>query len=210
MATLSDWRSIRLDPKVPVVVATKNEHKFGEIATLWGQFLPPIALAGDNFPDVDETGDTYEANAVLKATALAELLQQPALADDSGIEVVGMRRGPGVLSARTPYVGAPSPERNENVLRSLTGKTRRARFVSVCALVIPDHQPIVARGEVEGLIADHPMGTNGFGYDPIFWYPPYGATFGQVEPEQKHAVSHRGNAIRALKALISPLVAQSR
>jgi XTP/dITP diphosphohydrolase len=191
------------------VVATKNLDKFREIATLWGAFLPPVAIAGDDYPDVDEHGDTYEENAVLKAAAVAELVKGPALADDSGIEVEAMAWGPGVRSARTPFVGASSPERNDNVLRSIAGKTRKARFVSVCALVVPRFEPVVARGEVEGLIAEHPMGTSGFGYDPIFWYPPYGATFGQVDSARKHAVSHRGNAIRALQALIAPLVSHS-
>jgi XTP/dITP diphosphohydrolase len=195
---------------VPIVVATKNRDKFREIETLWGAFLPPVVIAGDNYPDVDENGDTYEQNAVLKAWALAELVKGPALADDSGIEVEAMGWGPGVRSARTPFVAASSPERNETVLRSIAGKTRKARFVSVCALVVPGYQPVVARGEVEGLIAEHPMGTNGFGYDPIFWYPPYAATFGQIDSARKHAVSHRGNAIHALQVLVAPLIIQSR
>lgn len=204
------WQSIRLDPRVPIVMATKNRDKFREIATLWGTFLPPVAAAGDDYPDVDEVGSTYEENAVLKAAALAQRTDGPALADDSGIEVEAMGWGPGVRSARTPFVGASSAERNQNVLRSIQGKSRAARFVSVCALVVPGFEPVVARGEVEGLIAELPLGTNGFGYDPIFWYPPYGATFGQVESARKHAVSHRGNAIRALQSLIVPLVTQPR
>ena len=209
MSSAASWQSIRLDANVPIVVATKNRDKFREIAALWGNFHPRIAIAGDEFPDVDETGATYEENAVLKAAALARIIEGPALADDSGIEVVAMARGPGVRSARTPFVGASPRERNENVLRSISGRTRRARFVSVCALAVPGHEPIVARGVVEGLIAEKPTGNNGFGYDPIFWYPPYRATFGEVDAERKNAVSHRGNAIRTLQGLIVSLVSPS-
>jgi len=203
---LRDWHLIRLDPARPIVVATKNLDKFREIETLWGAFAPPVMIAGDAYPDVDEHGDTYEENAVTKASALAEIIGGPALADDSGIEVEAMGWAPGVRSARTPRVGALSPERNENVLRLVEGKTRAARFVSVCVLVVPGFTPVIARGEVEGVIAERSFGTHGFGYDPIFWYPPYGATFGQVEAARKHAVSHRGRAVRALQEKVRQLV----
>ena len=188
------------------MVATKNLDKFREIETLWGTFRPTVVIAGDAYPDVDEHGDTYEENAVTKASALAEIIGGAALADDSGIEVEAMDWGPGVRSARTPRVGALSPERNEHVLRLVEGKSRAARFVSVCVLVVPGFTPLIARGEVEGVIAQHSLGTNGFGYDPIFWYPPYGATFGQVEAARKHAVSHRGRAVRALQEKLARLV----
>jgi XTP/dITP diphosphohydrolase len=197
---------MRLDPRRPIVVASKNRDKYREIQTLWGSFLPPVVIADDRYPEVAETGETYEENAILKAAALAEITGGPALADDSGIEVEALGFGPGVRSARTPYVGAPSPVRNENLLRAVEGKSRAARFVSTCVLVVPGYEPVVARGQVEGVIADQSLGTNGFGYDPVFWYPPYGATFGQVDSARKHAVSHRGNAVCALKAMIAPLV----
>jgi XTP/dITP diphosphohydrolase len=203
---LRDWRKLRLDVRVDIAVATKNAHKFREILTLWGSFLPRVVIAGDRYPDIDEHGETYEENAVLKAGTLAEILGAPALADDSGIEVEAVDWGPGVRSARTPYEGALPEVRNENVLHAVEGKSRVARFVSVCSLVVPGYEPIVARGEVEGLIAERPLGENGFGYDPIFWYPPYNATFGQVPSNLKHAVSHRGRAIRALQAKLAPLI----
>ncbi|MDQ6766494.1 MAG: non-canonical purine NTP pyrophosphatase [Candidatus Eremiobacteraeota bacterium] len=203
---LNDWRAIRLDRARPIVAATKNADKFRELATLWGSFVPQLVIAGDVYPDVNESGETYEENAVMKASALAAIIGAPALADDSGIEVEAMGWGPGVRSARTPRVGAASPERNENVLQSVAGKSRAARFVSVCVVVVPGYEPIVARGEVEGIIAQRSLGNNGFGYDPIFWYPPYDATFGQVDAASKHAVSHRGRAVRALMAKLAPLV----
>ena len=197
---------LRLDPATPIVVATKNLDKFNEIRTIWGSFLPPVAIAGPDYPDVEETGDTYEDNAVIKAVALAHIVGGPALADDSGIEVEAMGWGPGLLSARTPRPNSTPSERNENVLRSIKGESRTARFVSACAFVVPGYEPIVARGEVEGVIAERSLGTNGFGYDPIFCYPPYEATFGQVESSRKHAVSHRGRAIRALQDRVRALV----
>lgn len=206
MPELRDWRTIRLDPRVPIAAATKNVDKFREIQTLWAAFKPPVKMAGDAYPEVDETGETYEENAVTKATALAQIIGGPALADDSGIEVEAMGWGPGVRSARTPRVGAASPERNANVLREVEGKSRAAIFVSVCVLVVPGYEPVTARGEVEGVIAQRSLGNNGFGYDPIFWYPPYEATFGQVEAARKHAVSHRGRAVRALQEKLQPLV----
>ncbi len=206
MESLRGWHLIRLDRNTPIAVATKNADKFREIATLWGAFAPPLVMEGESYPDVDEHGETYEENAIAKAAALAEISGGPALADDSGIEVEAMGWGPGVRSARTPRVGALSPERNQNVLKAVAGKSRAARFVSVCALVVAGFQPVAARGEVEGLIAERSVGENGFGYDPVFWYPPYGATFAQVEAARKHAVSHRGRAVRALQRKIVSLV----
>jgi XTP/dITP diphosphohydrolase len=206
LAPLRDWHLIRLDPTVSISVATKNHDKFREISELWGSFLPPVVIAGASYPGVDETGETYEENAVEKVAALAEISRGPALADDSGIEVEAMGWAPGVRSARTPHVGATPEERNENILRAVEGKSRACRFVCVCALVVPGYEPVVARGEVEGLVARRSLGSNGFGYDPIFWYPPYEATFGQVEAARKHAVSHRGRAIHALQNKLAQLI----
>jgi len=191
---------------MPITIATGNSDKLREIITLWGSFLPPVAAAHGDYHEVDETGETYEENATIKAAALAELIKGPALADDSGIEVEALGWGPGVRSARTPYAGAPPAERNENILRAVSGKGRAARFVSVCALVVPGYEPVIGRGEVQGSIAERALGSNGFGYDPIFFYPPYGATFAQIEAHQKHAVSHRGEAVRALQLGIATLV----
>ena len=197
-------RIVRLDPLVAVRVATRNADKGRELITLWGAKPPPLVLAAKEYPEVDETSDTYEGNALLKARALAEATGGPALADDSGIEVEALAWGPGVKSARTPSASASWQERNEYILRAVdaSGGSRRARFVCVCALLVLGSEPVLARGEVEGLIADAPRGDNGFGYDPIFVYPPYGSTFAQVPAEMKHAVSHRGRAVRALRAML--------
>jgi XTP/dITP diphosphohydrolase len=195
-----------LDPDVPVAVATKNVDKLQELITLWGPVPPPLIMPPSEFPDVDERFATYEENAVLKAEVLARSINGPALADDSGIEVEALDWKPGVKSARTPSPTSTPAQRNEAILRQLAAMpnaSRRARFVCVCALVIPGRTPIVARGEVEGLIAPEPRGTSGFGYDPIFFYPPYGATFGEAGAQKKNMVSHRARAVRALRAELS-------
>ena len=115
-----------------------------------------------------------------------------------------MQWGPGVLSARTPSAQATWEQRNANILDGVArgAGSRRARFVCVCALVVPGFDPVIARGEVEGTIADWPRGTNGFGYDPIFVYPPYRKTFAEIPAAMKHGVSHRGRAVRALRGLL--------
>jgi len=191
---------VLLDPAVSVAVATKNRDKFNELVALWGQRAPKLVMPGVEYPDVDERFATYDENAVLKAEVLSHVVGGPALADDSGIEVEALDWGPGVRSARTPAPDSTPLERNEHILRELAKRpiaSRRARMVCVCALVVPGRTPIIARGEVEGLIAPESRGAAGFGYDPIFFYPPFGATFGEAGSERKHAVSHRGNAMRA-------------
>jgi XTP/dITP diphosphohydrolase len=192
---------MRLDPRVPIAVATKNADKFGELVMLWGDTLPVLVPPGDEYPDVEEPHATYEENALLKATELARLRGGPALADDSGIEVDALGWAPGVVSARTPSPDSTPGERNADILGRLAALgdvSRRARYVCVCALVVPGQEPLIGRGEVEGEIARESRGPNGFGYDPIFYYPPYGRTFGEVGIAMKHAVSHRARAIRAL------------
>jgi XTP/dITP diphosphohydrolase len=186
------------------MIASRNADKVRELRTLWGAEPPPLVEPGDLYPDVEETADTYEGNALLKARALSGASGGPALADDSGIEVEAMGSGPGVLSARTPSPDASWDERNAHILRCVAqgSGSRRARFICVCALVVPGFEPIIARGEVEGLIAQAPAGDNGFGYDPIFFYPPYGQTFAQLPAELKHAVSHRGRAVRTLRTML--------
>lgn len=194
---------MRLDPRVPVAVATRNAAKLRELLALWGPELPALVAPGPEYPEVAETGTSYEENALLKARALAALCRGPALADDSGIEVEALGWGPGILSARTPSVDSSWQERNAHVIAACDAfgdPARRARFVSVCALAVPGFEPVLARGEVEGSIALAPAGDAGFGYDPIFIYPRFGMTFAQAGNEGKHSVSHRGGAVRALRA----------
>ena len=193
--------SLVLSAAGPILVATKNPHKLRELLALWGTAPPPLAAA-KLVPDVDERFDTYEENAILKARSLAEQINGPALGEDSGIEVEALGWGPGVRSARTPFPNSTPAERNENILSELRGRVgaeRQARYVCACALLVPGLDPIVARGECEGRIADGPRGSAGFGYDPIFMYPPFEMTFAEAGQEKKNAVSHRSKAIRALR-----------
>ena len=196
---------MRLDPRVPIAVATRNAGKLRELFALWGSELPLLVAPGPEYPDVEETGSTYEENALLKARALAAVCDGPALADDSGIQVEALGWGPGVLSARTPSADSSWQERNAHIISAcdaFSDPARRARFVSVSALVVPGLEPVLARGEVEGSIALAPAGDAGFGYDPIFIYPPFGMTFARAGDERKHSVSHRGRAVRALRAML--------
>lgn len=200
---------LRLSASQPIFVATKNPAKLRELLRLWGDAPPPLSEAPAAYEPVDETFDTYEENAILKARSLASLVDAPALADDSGIEVEALGWGPGVRSARTPFPQSAPEERNENILAELRGRVgaeRRARFVCVCALVVPGFDPMVARGECDGLISDEPRGVAGFGYDPIFWYPPFGMSFAEAGQEKKNQVSHRANAVRALREKLHALL----
>ena len=194
-----------LNPRVPVGVATRNAGKLRELFALWGDELPSLVAPGPEYGEVVESGSTYEANALLKARALSVARGGPALADDSGIEVEALGWGPGVLSARTPSAESTWQARNSHIIAACDAVgdcSRRARFVSVCVLVVPGFEPVVARGEVEGSIALAPAGEAGFGYDPIFVYPPFGMTFAQAGDERKHSVSHRGRAVRALRSML--------
>jgi XTP/dITP diphosphohydrolase len=177
------------------VLATGNAHKVPEIAEILG---PSFALDAVD-PDVEETGTTFEENALLKARAVAARTGRLALADDSGIEVDALGGGPGVHSARWTDEHDWIPR----VLRETAGVSwpdRTGRFVSAAAAVWPDGREIVVRGVVEGHIATDGRGNGGFGYDPIF-VPDEGdgRTFGEMSAIEKHALSHRGRAFRALR-----------
>ena len=182
-----------------VVLATGNAHKVEEIAHILG---PGWAVEARD-PGVEETGDSFEANAVLKAAAVSHASGSLAVADDSGIEIDALDGRPGVHSARWTEEANWIPR----VLRELggaEGPERSARYVAAAAAVWPDGREVVVRGTVEGTIADAPRGTGGFGYDPIF-VPAEGdgRTFGEMTAEEKHALSHRGRAFRSLADLLT-------
>jgi XTP/dITP diphosphohydrolase len=177
------------------VLATGNAHKVPEIAEILG---PAFVLDAVD-PDVEETGTTFEENALLKARAVVARTGRLALADDSGIEVDALGGGPGVHSARW----TEEPDWIPRVLRETAGVAwpqRTGRFVSAAAAVWPDGRQLVVRGVVEGHIATEARGAGGFGYDPIF-VPDEGdgRTFGEMSATEKHALSHRGRAFRTLR-----------
>ena len=188
-----------------LLVATTNPHKLAEIrALLAGLPVRIETLAAHPACGApDETGTTFAANARLKAGYYAGRSGLRTVADDSGLEIDALDGAPGVRSAR--FNGASYPEKFTAIyelLRARGGGGSTARFV--CALAVADRGRIVfeARGVVEGRIAPAPAGDGGFGYDPIFFYPPYGRTLAELAPAEKAAISHRGQAFRALRGFL--------
>ena len=179
-----------------IVLATGNPHKVDEVAHILG----PRWLVDHRDPAVEETGATFEENALLKARAVTSATGELSVADDSGIEVDALQGRPGIHSARWTEEDDWIP-RLLRELGNTTGAARSARYVSAAAAVWPDGRELVVRGMVEGRVADRPRGTGGFGYDPIF-VPDEGdgRTFGEMSPDEKHAMSHRGRAFRELFA----------
>jgi XTP/dITP diphosphohydrolase len=187
-----------------LLIATTNPNKVKEIRrVLDGADVEVITLEG--WPDLvapEETGRTFEDNARLKATYYARATGQVTVAEDSGIEIDALGGVPGVESARYAGEATSYPEKFARLYAALdrTGtRDRAARFVCALAMASPDAILFEARGVIEGRVAHEPAGSGGFGYDPFFFYPPYGRTLGQVTPEEKLAVSHRGQAFRKLR-----------
>ena len=185
-----------------LVIATHNPGKRAEIAALLAPFRVDVVGAAElGLPEPEETGATFEANAALKALAAANASALPALADDSGLVVPALGGAPGIYSAR--WAG---PDRNfaramALVEERLAGSTdHRAVFVAVLALAWPEGHIESFRGEAHGALVFPPRGTRGFGYDPIFLPEGRGLTFGEMAPEEKHAISHRADAFRKLVA----------
>jgi XTP/dITP diphosphohydrolase len=184
------------------VLASRNEKKLKEmqdiLSTLGIEVVLPSQLGIDI--EVEETGSTFEENALLKARAVMEAAGIPAIADDSGLVVDALGGGPGVYSARYGGPELDDGGRIRLLLQNLLGQTRRScRFVCAIACVFPNGDVVTARGECEGVVAFAPQGEGGFGYDPVFFLPSLKRTMAQLSPEEKHQVSHRGNALRQLK-----------
>ena len=185
-----------------VVLASKNQHKLVEMRAILGKLGIDVVLESELGVDVEveETGTTFEENSYLKAEAVMKATGLPALADDSGIAVDALNGEPGVYSAR--YGGDESLDDWGRLLLLLRNMEkipdgqRTGRFVSVITLVYPDGRSVQARGEAEGEILPEAHGTGGFGYDPIFYFPPAGKTFAELTAEEKNQVSHRANALR--------------
>ena len=185
-----------------VVLASKNPHKLVEISKITEKFGFELVLESDVGVDIDveETGSTFEENSFLKAEAVMKATGLPALADDSGIAVDALNGEPGIYSARYGFDESLDDRGRLNLLLKNTENVpddkRQAKFVCVITLVTPQGQTIQARGEVHGMLLRAPAGENGFGYDPIFYYPPFGKSLAQVSPEEKNRVSHRANALK--------------
>lgn len=188
-----------------LLIATTNPGKLKEIADILEGVPVTLLTLNDRRPIVEpeETGTTFEENARLKARYYSSATGLVSVADDSGIEIDALDKAPGVHSARWEGTDYPTKFRKIQDLfreRGVTGST--ARFVCSVALADGDTILFEARGTVEGEIVAEPRGTNGFGYDPIFWYPPYGCTVAELDRQRKAEVSHRGKAFRQLRAFL--------
>jgi XTP/dITP diphosphohydrolase len=198
-----------------LLIATTNQGKLREYAALLGDL--PLALTSlrdlaiDD--DVEETGATFEENALLKARYYAERSGKLAWADDSGLEVAVLGGEPGVYSARYAGPGASDAERNSFLLKKLEGvpfHARLARFVCVVALALPDGTTATVEGVLPGVIELAPRGANGFGYDPLFYLVDENCTLGELPAERKNAISHRARAAHAARDLLAQWVAEGR
>ena len=185
-----------------VVLASKNKHKLVEISQITEKFGFDLVLQSELGVDIDveENGSTFEENSFIKAEAVMKATGLPALADDSGIAVDALNGEPGIYSARYGFDDTLDDWGRLCLLLKNTEHVpdgqRQAQFVCVITMVTPDGQVIQARGEIHGQLTREPRGENGFGYDPIFYYPPFGKTTAQISAEEKHEVSHRGKALR--------------
>lgn len=190
-----------------MIFATGNMGKMKEIKAILGDIGEEILSMKEAGIDMNivEDGSTFEENAIIKAKAVMERTGKLALADDSGLEIDALNKEPGIYSAR--YMGEDTPYeiKNSNLIermKGVKGKDRSARFVCVIAAAFPDGEIITTRGTIEGVIAEEPAGENGFGYDPIVYVPEYGMTTGQMDPDAKNAISHRGKALTAMKKIL--------
>ena len=187
-----------------VVLASKNKHKLEEISKITEKFGFELILQSQLGVDIDveETGSTFEENSFLKAEAVMKATGLPALADDSGIAVDALGGEPGIYSARYGFDESLDDwGRLELLLKNtehVPDGQRQAQFVCVITMVTPEGKTIQARGEIHGELLRAPRGEYGFGYDPIFYYPPLGMSTAEMDPEQKNQVSHRGNALKLL------------
>ena len=193
-----------------IVFATKNAGKLKEIRAIMADAPYGVISMSEAGLDIDvvEDGDTFEANALKKATEIAQACGKIVLSDDSGLEIDYLDKAPGVLSAR--YMGEDTPYvvKNTAILEKLNGvpeDKRTARFVSVIAAAIPTPtgmETLTARATIEGIIGYEIKGENGFGYDPIFFVPEHGMTTAEMPPALKNEISHRGKALRAMRDLL--------
>ncbi len=190
-----------------IILASRNKKKIKEMETILAQNIPDIRILSlDDIGfegDIEEDGSTFEENALIKARTAMEASGNriAAIADDSGLAVDALDGAPGVYSAR--YAGGHGDDAANNALllmnlADVPVSERTARFVCCIACVFPDGTEITVRGETEGLIIDDARGNGGFGYDPYFYYEPYGKTFSELTADEKNAISHRGKAIAKL------------
>ena len=196
-----------------IIFATGNENKMKEIREIMRDLDMEIVSMKEAgiFMDIEENGTTFEENALIKARAIFGALEQAqrqqtiVLADDSGLEVDAMNKEPGVHSSRFMGEDTSYDIKNQYImdqLKDVSDEQRSARFVCTIAAVFPDEKEMVVRETIEGQIAKESSGSNGFGYDPIFYVPEFGCTTAELTMEQKNKISHRGKALMKMKEII--------
>lgn len=185
-----------------IILASNNKDKVKEVKEiLKGYDIISMKEAGIDV-DIEENGTTFEENALIKARAIMKLTGQITMADDSGLEIDYLNKAPGVYSARFMGHDTSYDIKNKALIQKLEGvkgSDRSGRFVCAIAVCFPDGREIVKRGTMEGLIAEEIKGDNGFGYDPIVYLPEYGKTSGELAPEEKNKISHRGKVLALIK-----------
>ena len=190
-----------------IIFATTNKNKVREVNMMMEGFdveLVPMTEMGIDV-EVEETGTTFEENAIIKAKAICDLTGEIALADDSGLEVDYLDGAPGVYSSRFLGEDTPYEIKNDYIIEKLKdakGDERSARFACAMAMVFPDGDVETCYGTIEGLIGYEQKGTNGFGYDPIVYVPEYEMTTGEMDPHLKNSISHRGKALEQMKEVM--------
>ncbi len=187
---------------ISIVIATRNKGKTAEIREMLKDFSVNIKNLDDfgPIPEIEEDGDTFDENAYKKASVTAKILGIPALADDSGLLVESLGGAPGVYSARYAGAKATDKQRGEKLLEEMKGKTnRKAAFECVISIAVPSGPALTYEARCEGLITEEPVGQNGFGYDPVFFFPELKKTFAELTRAEKNRVSHRGKALDELK-----------
>lgn len=187
-----------------IIFATTNEGKMDEIRMIMKDVDVELCSLKDLGikANIIEDGNTFEENAIIKAKAIMEMTGEMVMADDSGLEVDYMDKAPGVYSARWLGEDTPYSVKNKRIidnLKNVEGKERSARFVCVIAVAFPDGRVLTSKGTIEGEIAYEEKGNHGFGYDPILYVPEYGMTTGEMLPEVKNTISHRGKALTQMK-----------
>lgn len=192
-----------------IIVASTNQGKIKEIKAMLKDIDIEVLSMKDVLEqelEIEETGTTFKENALIKAQTIANIVNKPILADDSGLEVDALDKQPGIYSAR--FLGADTSYniKNQYIIDALKDKERTARFVCAMALVIPGQEPILIEETMEGLINDKIEGVNGFGYDPIFYFPPCQMTSAMMSMEEKNKYSHRAKALKKLYTILKEIL----
>ena len=188
-----------------IIVASTNEGKIKEIRAMLSEIGIDVKSIKDVFEEeieIEENGQTFQENALIKAQTICEMIDKPTLADDSGLEVDAMDGAPGSYSARFMGHDTSYDIKNQYIIDAVKGKERGARFVCAMALCIPDEEPILIEEYFDGEIYDHIEGENGFGYDPIFYVPELKKTSAQLSLEEKNQYSHRAKALKKLYQIL--------